>query len=303
MRACYEMRMSLFSRIAALILPLLLALHGPVALASEAQEAHPPLWKVSDADTVIYLFGTIHALPQDVDWYRGQVAVALGSALELVTEIGEPPADGLQKAILNRALLPRGKSLRGMLSAEERARYEAALAGLKVPPEQLDMFKPWFAAVNLVMARLNQVGITGQQGVEPFIAERARRLGQKSVALETVDYQFAQFDSLPQEVQKRYLMEAVDNLDQVESELGRIIAAWKAGNAEELAALVNDNTDDPEFAAVLLYPRNKAWADWIKARLDRPGIVFVAVGAGHLAGMGSVQEELGARGVASLRVQ
>ena len=59
----------------------------------------------------------------------------------------------------------------------------------------------------------------------------------------------------------------------------------------------------PELARVLLTNRNANWAQWIKARLDRPGTVFVAVGAGHLAGKGSVQEQLGALDIKVSRVK
>jgi uncharacterized protein YbaP (TraB family) len=54
---------------------------------------------------------------------------------------------------------------------------------------------------------------------------------------------------------------------------------------------------------VLITDRNVAWAKWVKARLDKPGTVFVAVGAGHLAGTGSVQDQLATAGVVSKRVQ
>jgi uncharacterized protein len=53
----------------------------------------------------------------------------------------------------------------------------------------------------------------------------------------------------------------------------------------------------------LLVRRNKAWAQWIRARLDQPGTAFIAVGAGHLGGEGSVQDQLKALGVESARVQ
>ena len=53
----------------------------------------------------------------------------------------------------------------------------------------------------------------------------------------------------------------------------------------------------------LLTNRNKAWAQWLKARLDTPGTVFVAVGAGHLGGKDSVQAYLARGGVATQRVQ
>jgi hypothetical protein len=49
--------------------------------------------------------------------------------------------------------------------------------------------------------------------------------------------------------------------------------------------------------------RNRAWADWLERRLDQPGTVLFAVGAGHLAGRDSVQELLERRGLAARRVQ
>ena len=48
--------------------------------------------------------------------------------------------------------------------------------------------------------------------------------------------------------------------------------------------------------------RNANWADWIDKRLDKPGIVFLGVGAGHLAGRDSVQDLLDKRGIKSARV-
>lgn len=276
---------------------------GQPAAPAPAEAPHPALWRVADEDTVIYLFGTVHALPKDVDWYRGQVAVALESALELVSELGEPGADDFRTAVMRHAVLPQGQTLRERLSEGERKRYEAAIDRLGMQAAALDQFKPWFAGITITMTALKKEGIAGKQGVETFITERAGKLGQKHVGLETVDYQFAQFDSLADDAEVRYLMEVVDNLDELSPALMKIVASWQAGQAEELARLINEEQSDPALANILLYPRNKAWADWIKARMERPGIAFIAVGAGHLAGQGSVQDELAARGIASSRVQ
>ena len=71
----------------------------------------------------------------------------------------------------------------------------------------------------------------------------------------------------------------------------------------ELAALLNEGLTDPVLAKALLYDRNERWAEWIDTRLDEPGTVFVAVGAGHLAGAMSVQDYLTGRGLAVTRVQ
>lgn len=285
------------------LLAALTLLVAPPATAQEPPVARPALWKVSDADTTIYLFGTIHALPPDVEWYRGRVAQAFEGSQELVTEIVETEPTQMQQIVLARAILPQGKSLRDMIAADKRKPYEAALASFGLPAGAFDRFKPWYAAVALATLPLAKEGFAADNGVEQALDARAKALGHPHTALETADYQLGLFDSLPAEVQRRYLGEVLDQLPEVKDQLLQIVAAWQAGDAERLARLINDDEDEPEMLETLLIGRNRNWADWIKARLDKPGTVFVAVGAGHLAGSGSVQDQLKTRGVAATRVQ
>ncbi|MBS1239813.1 MAG: hypothetical protein H6R45_519 [Proteobacteria bacterium] len=77
---------------------------------------------------------------------------------------------------------------------------------------------------------------------------------------------------------------------------------WLRGDAEALAALVNAEESDPALYKHILTDRNANWAGWIKTRLAAPGTVFVAVGAGHLAGKGSLQDQLRKLGLKSKRV-
>ena len=71
-----------------------------------------------------------------------------------------------------------------------------------------------------------------------------------------------------------------------------------------MGSLTDDDLTDEKLAEALLYSRNATWADWIEDRLETtPGTVFIAVGAGHLAGEKSVQDYLGQRGIQSERVQ
>jgi uncharacterized protein YbaP (TraB family) len=53
---------------------------------------------------------------------------------------------------------------------------------------------------------------------------------------------------------------------------------------------------------MLITDRNARWGQWIANRLEQPGIVFIAVGTGHLAGKDSVQRWLAARGISATRV-
>lgn len=283
---------------------LLAALLSPQASAREAEDVvRPALWKVADKDTTIYLFGTVHALPPGVPWYRGEVASAFEGSEELVTEIIDEDQAAVQKAVAQTAVLPAGQTLRGMMTRAERTKYEAALTQAGVPPASFDQVEPWFAAVTLAVVPLAKDGLLPQHGVEGMLNTRAKALGHQHEALETAAYQLGLFDSLPPDVQKRFLMEVVENLPTVTTELGRIIDAWKVGDVDAVARMMKEQDDDPAVAEVILYQRNKNWADWIETRLDRPGRVFLAVGAGHLAGPGSVQDELRERGIDATRVQ
>ncbi|MDR2858067.1 MAG: TraB/GumN family protein [Novosphingobium sp.] len=295
----------LFRRIACLLLALFF--HLPFAASAQpfapAGQASPALWKVSDQDTTIYIFGTIHVLPPEIDWFRGTVQRAFDGSQELVTEItGTDPA-AMQRLVLSHAMLPPGQSLRGMLTPELKTSYEKELVGFGLPAQAFDGYEPWYAAVALSTLPLIRSGYAGENGVEQVLDQRAKALGHPHSALETAEYQIGLFDSLPAEAQKRYFAEVVGKLPTVAGQFDRIIDAWRKGDAESLASLMNDDEDDPELIGVLLINRNRAWAEWVRQRLAKPGTVFVAVGAGHLAGPGSLQEQLAAQGIAAERVQ
>lgn len=265
--------------------------------------AYPALWKVSDADTTIYLFGTIHALPDGVEWFGGPVEKAFNGSQELVTEIVEGEPAATQKLVLEKATLPAGQTLRNQLAPKLRASYEAALGKIGLPPAVFDRFEPWFPAINLVVLSLKQEGYTSLNGVEAALDTKARALGRPHAALETMEYQLGVFDSLPVETQKRYLAAVVEQLPNAASDVGKMVDAWRKGDAEGLAVLMNADEDDPAIIEALLTNRNRIWSRWIRDRLDKPGTVFVAVGAGHLGGPGSVQEQLSALGITATRVQ
>ena len=98
-------------------------------------------------------------------------------------------------------------------------------------------------------------------------------------------------------------MVSAENIDRIVPMMDSMVAEWLAGDADGLAELMNEGLTDPALADALLYKRNENWAEWINTRLERPGTVFIAVGAGHLAGQKSVQDYLTQRGLTVERVQ
>ena len=277
-----------------------------LALPASAKPATPPparpaLWKVADADTTIYLFGTIHALPKGVNWFNGEVARAFNRSQELVTEIAG--AGDLKDKTLSIAMLPEGQTLRSLLAQREREAFETALANLDMPAPAFDRFEPWYAAIALSTMPLLKAGYGTEHGVEAALDARAKALRRPHLGLETAEFQLNLFDSLPPDVQKRYLNEIVEHMPTIRQELVAIVDTWKRGDAAKLAELMNAAEDNPVLVATLITNRNRAWAEWVKTRMDKPGVVFLAVGAGHLAGAGSLQDQLRTLGFTAARVQ
>ena len=278
---------------------------APAVAATEPAAADgPALWKVSDEDTTVYLFGTIHILPQETEWMTPMIANALSSSDVMVTEVlmAEMGDAAMQQKMMQVGMLPAGQTLRGLLTADQKALYEGALQKLGLPPAAFDQMKPWMAAMTLSILPLIQQGYDPESGVEKMLEAQAGDIDR--AALETVDYQISVFDGMPQDAQIEYLVETAEQADDIKAVIDSMIAEWVVGDADGLAEIMNEGLDgDSVLAERLLYTRNGNWAEWIDERLDQPGTVFVAVGAGHLAGSNSVQDKLAERDLQAVRVQ
>jgi len=274
------------------------------AAGGAAVDADPALWVVKDEDTTVYLFGTVHVLKPGMTWFDEAVRTAFDASGELVLEIVDVPPAEMQALIARVGVNPTGSTLTSRLPPAEGRALAAAAANDGLPMAALDRMDPWLAGLNLTMATLIRLGYDPANGPEKALADAAAAAGKPVRGLETAEQQFGIFDAMSPPAQARFLSDTLRDLPQVGTELERMIALWSRGDPDALAALLNDNLKEtPEVARVLLFERNKRWADWIKARMDRPGTVFLAVGAGHLAGKGDVQDELAARGIRAVRVR
>lgn len=276
---------------------------APAPAAEALPEADPALWVIRDDDTTIYLFGTFHLL-DGRPWFDDEVRAAFDASDELVIEaiIPDNPAD-LQPLILRHAVTQDGPGLSERLTEEQNAALARALAPLGAPPAAFERFKPWFVSMTLATVAAQQLGINAEQGAEKLLTAAARERGIPVDALETLEFQITVFDSLSEAQQIAQLQQALDNLEALPEMMAPMLAAWSQGDVERLVEMIDQiSADDPELHRVIFTERNASWTNWIAERLERPGTVFLAVGAGHLAGSDSVQTMLAARGIASERV-
>ena len=275
------------------------------APAAQVKDADPALWVVKDEDTTIYLFGTVHILKPGLSWFDEAVKKAFDESSEMVTEIGGTPDPAvMQPLVVKYGISTTGPTLTEKLPAEKRAAFAKAMADAGIPIAGADRFDPWFAAMTLSMLAVVKAGYDPSAGAEEVLNEAAKAANKPVTGLETAEQQFGFFDSIPEEAQIKFLIETLDQLGEAGALLDKMVGEWADGDAEGLAALMNDGFKAaPDMSKILLADRNARWAEWIDARLDKPGVVFMAVGAGHLAGSESVQAMLEKRQIKSTRIE
>ena len=274
------------------------------ALAQAKPDLDPAVWVVKDSDTTVYLFGTVHALDGKGDWFNDEVKTSFDASQELVLEIVTPedPA-AVAPLVQKHGIDTSGKTLTSKLSPKHQAIMAEKLKALNMPANALDMFRPFFAAMTLTVIDMTAMGIDPNSGAEKVLTKAAkdRKIGIGEV--ETMEQQMQMLNALDEKEQVRLLEKTLEESAEAKETLTKMITAWGKGDADGVAMVLNETSkESPALYKLLVSDRNKAWAQWIDNRLDKPGTVFMAVGAGHLAGPDSVQRYLKDRGIASQRI-
>ena len=277
----------------------------PALAQAPKPDLDPAVWVVKDADTTIFLFGTVHALDGKGDWFNDEVKSSFDASSELVLEIVTPEDPAALAPLLQKyAIDPSGKTLSSKLSPKHQALLAERLKSVSMPAGAFDRFRPFFAAISLTVLDMASLGINPESGAEKVLTKAANDRKIAIGEVESIEKQMAMMNALEEKEQIRLLEQTLEDSAEAKQVLARMIADWGKGDAEAVAAELNKtNKESPALYKLLVSDRNKAWAEWIDTRLDKPGNVFMAVGAGHLGGPDSVQRFLKDRGIASSRVK
>ncbi|WAC59842.1 TraB/GumN family protein [Brevundimonas sp. SL130] len=273
---------------------------APAAAAPAIQGQGPALWVVKDADSTLYLFGTVHVLRPTTGWASPRVNTAFDSASEIWFEVTNADDQAAMMPLIQQYGLSPQAPLSSRLTADELAQLDVAAQSIGASAAQLDPLKPWLAALSLSVAPLVKAGYDPQSGVEPALKARAEAAGKTIHGFETLEDQIGMLATLPDDVQMEFLRETLKDYDQAVVVLDSMVEAWAKGDVKALDEIVVEEmkTDAPELHKVILVDRNTDWADQIQTQLQGSGTAFIAVGAAHLTGDDSVQSILKSRGVA-----
>ena len=248
------------------------------AVAPAAVPSEPAMFVVHDADTTIYLFGTFHALDGDPHWFDAGVRSAFDRSNELVLE----------------TLLPEGPDAARQLSKE-------------VHPPSVTPSASFLATTRMAISAGRSQGMQAANGADMVLRHVAEEEGKPVEGLETLQFQLNMFNRMPVPAAPAPSKTAngadPQSMQSLSDTMSKMQSAWKRGDQSVFVQLLDQlRAGSPDTYRMMFTERNARWADWIAARMQTPGTVFVAVGAGHLAGKDSVLVRLAEKGIESQRV-
>jgi uncharacterized protein len=257
---------------------------APVS-ASPTANADPAIFVVRDADTTVYLFGTFHALDSKTEWFNDQVKDAFEQSDELVLE----------------TLLPEGPQKPGL-----------ALKGPPAPPVALRMpvasSASFLATTRLAINAGRSQGMQVGNGADMVLRHIAESQGKPVEGLESLQFQLNMFNRMPPAAPPAAAVPGTPggnaaSMDSLQKAMAEMQTAWKHGDQSVFVRMLGQvERSSPDTYRMMFVERNAHFAEWIAARMQKPGTVFVAIGAGHLAGKDSVLVRLAERGIESQRV-
>ena len=254
-------------------------------------EARPAMWRVSDGDTTVYLLGSIHLLPPNINWRTPLIDRAIATSDTLVLESSPDESVDFQAAARGVNLKPA----RDRVSPGKRSILEAMIERAGIARETLDGYKDWALATTLATGDAIAAGATAGDSVEAKLWSEFKSGGKTRLAFYRAKEQLDQLDTLPETDQRKML----ENTLSGKENYGETFRAWMNG---DIASLEKTAECTPLEGKLVGQPNNH-WAQWITARIKKPGTVLVAVGLGHMAGPYALPKLLAARGLKVQRIE
>ena len=238
-------------------------------------DADPAIWVVNDADTTIFLFGTFHALDGKSAWFNDEVMTAFAASDELVLE----------------TVIPDFARPLGPPPPPPARRIAVTSSG------------SFLAATRLAVDAGKSRGLSVAKGADTVLRAAAEAEGKAVLGLETIDQQMAMFTMLPGGAPGSRSQRSPVANGALPLAMTLMQASWNRGEQGIFAAMLKRMRESsPDSYRMMFTDRNAHWARWIAGRMERPGTVFVAVGAGHLVGSDSLQVQLSSLGIRSARI-
>lgn len=257
------------------------------------------MWEIEGAHNTIRLLGSIHFLRPGRDSLPPAVVGAVEDADVVLMELDLDDLDQAeaQVSLQTLGIDPAGRTLEALLGARDYRLAVTKANVLGIDLSLLQAFEPWLAAITISQIELQKLGFDSESGVEQQVLRLAQRDRKEIRGLETLQEQLAAMDALPLVTQRAFLLQTLDDADDMKDQIDEIVEAWKTGDVSAMESeFLDDVRDQPDLYRRIVVDRNRAWARKIGPLARERTDYLVVVGTLHLVGPDSLIRMLEAAG-------
>lgn len=275
-----------------------------LAMAGSALAA-PPFWAVRDADSTLYLFGTMHVLTPEADWRTPVFDRAVRESAALWFEMDAEIAPDAVAKLLIQFGVDRETPLAAKVSPATMTALRGALKDQPALLAMAEQMQPWAAAMVVQVLPMIEAGMTMQSGADSTLTREGKAGGKTLRYFETAEAQLRFFSELPPAVQVQFLEDSLETVGASDEDQLAMQKAWIDGDLDRLAPELLDQMrlERRPLYDALVRRRNAAWVTVLERELAGQGVAMVNVGALHMVGDDGLVAQLKARGFEVDRLQ
>lgn len=265
------------------------------------------LWKVSDENSSVWLFGSIHFADSSFYPLPSEIENAFRNSTALAVEMDISDSETQEKTaeeFLKEGMFTDGRTLKDILPDSLWKTLDSISTTLGMKTENFLPMRPWMAATLIASAAIASTGIQQELGIDMVMLDSAYAQGKEIIALETPEEQVESLSKSegPEETDGiAYLESTFREYSKLNQMIKEVISAWKRADVvslqKSLSADQNMNESEKRLNERMFNQRNKKMKKEILNFLENDKQVFVVVGVGHLILENNLLEMLSENGL------
>ncbi len=268
------------------------------------ENARGIFYEVTGGENPVYLLGSIHVGEEEMYPLHVSVEEGFESSDVLVMEIDLDNLNEMAVAqeMMEYAMYDNEKRMRDTIPEDTFQDLLSYAQPLGIGEDILDRFRPWYGTMLLTEIAVEESDFSQEYGVEQYFLDQKEE--REVIGLESVEDQLRPFTLLSDESQRRYLKEALGDMETVNQQLGEMMDYWEQGDLEYFESLRRESMEEVDsesfrrYQIAMLDERDLNMTEKIQELLenDEDKTYFVVVGSLHLVGENSIVYNLEEQG-------
>ena len=232
----------------------------------------PSLWRVTRADHVLWLLGTLDPLPRKMTWRSRDVEAAIAHSQQILASnpsvsahVGPISAIRLYLQWRRTEKIPEKADLKALLPQPIYARFTALKMRFAPHDSRIEDLRPIFAARRLYEEVIDASGLTSRNDIQDTVMRLARKhnvpVVRTSLRIEDPRGVLDEVGEIPRQAEINCLDATIERLETDLSAMKQRARAWSEGDVDALRKLPFPNQRQVCLSVIANAPRIKGLVD------------------------------------------